>query len=842
MTIPAYTVYANHPRLFFRDTDRTAIVARTDSTSAWKTRWDATIVPASNSYRDRTTFANPTYTLSVAPTNPPYYLAAGQTWANTTDGCIYTRNSTNTAWVKNYPTVWINSNTYISQVNSPHQRMMVLALAGYIEETGRPENGYKDKVIKAAVHLASLPDSFNPTTARYRLLALALVFDILYADTTTTEKNTLAAEIVQQCDRMASRTDEWMDGHSGNDQMCQAAGALAIHGWGTYTAAAQTRLTESMTFFFGVNPNEGSLEMERYQFGDGGSEKGAWYIYLGLWHALWSMLFFSNGTTLNEWTSESSWASKIWEWLLWSGYRGGVDGDYEAMGDMARASSPKMHSWQRWVFGALATRYPTGTGHEGGRHLAWMFDQWDAQDAPYADSIIYDVLFFDRANVTSVSPEAASTPPATTRLFSPPGVAYVRRAARGSAHSAWDYDNSCVFRISARSGYYLGHPHLDAGSVQIRFRDDVLLLSPSGYYDEYGGSHHAAWYQRTCGQSLAPIIYDPSEVYQRWSDVVPNDGGQHFKKRLDASIVGGIASDPYSPYKMLNDDGGEAWKRTERFVKIPGDDTAGQFFIADILPAYKKFHTDAGRLEVCTIKYLIIEPTAANGLTWSALLYYARVRKRNASHVVTIPMHFRHTATARSFGLDALGYRSEVGNGSPGRLWVDVRDIGSYNLTITGPGTPLNAAGYGPTQFQILGAGTNYPPAAGAGTRYLPDLKRYSAYLQRKTQVQEEHYVALLMVAAAGDSEPVSGRAWVSDVAQPDFYGIGIGSETYLIHRTQDLAVYGSGATPDATPPAEVTDHALTPRDRRILSTFTDPADSDYAKARIYYRTSEITP
>jgi hypothetical protein len=378
--------------------------------------------------------------------------------------------------------------------------------------------------------------------------------------------------------------------------------------------------------------------------------------------------------------------------------------------------------------------------------------------------------------------------------------------------------------------------------VQIRFKDDVLLLSPSGFYDSYGSAHHMAWYQRSVGQSLVPIVYDSSEVYERWSDVVLNEGGQHFKKRLDASEEYGVASDPYTPYKMLHDDGGEAWKRTERFEEIPGDETAGHFLIADIGPAYKKFHTDAGRLEAIVIKYLYIKPTAANGLTWPALLYYARIRKRNASHVVTIPLHFRHTATAQSFGLDALGRRSELGNGSPGRLWVDVRNLADYDLTITGPGSPLNAAGYGPTQFQVLGTGTNYAPASAAGSRHLADLKRYSAYWRKKTQVQEEHYVALFMISAAADSEPASSRAWVTDAAQPDWYGITIGTETYLVNRTQDLALYGTGAAPDVTPPGEVSSAALTPRDSRITASWTDPGDSDLNKIRVYRRTSAITP
>ncbi|MFH0901385.1 MAG: hypothetical protein V2A73_12225 [Pseudomonadota bacterium] len=804
MSLPSYTVYGNHPRLFFRDTDKTAIVARTNDAAGWKDRWDA---------RD-----------GEGNLLSSTILGSAQHYLGHTDAANV-------------------------QTGSPHGRLMVLALAGYVEETDRPIGGYKDKAILAAIYLAGLADTVSPTDKKFRLLALALVFDILYADTTTDEKNILAAEIIQQCDRMAYHLDdagdpdEYMDGHSANEQMCQLAGALAIHGYSTYAAQAQTRLTEALTFFFGAGSTDGALAMERYQFSNGGSEKGSWYIYLDLWHAIFGMTMLKNGTNLDSWTDETSWASRCWEWFLWTGWRGGVDDDYEAMGDTAKVDSPLFHQNQRFSYGALMTQYPTPNSTEGGRHLRWLYDQYDALATYIADDTIWDILLMNRAAVTSVAPSSGSPVPSATRMFAPPGVWYARRAGRDTGYVSWNYDQSVVFRISARSRYYLGHPHLDAGSVQIRFKDDVLLLAPAGYYDAYGSSHHMAAYQRTWLQSMAPCIYDPAQVYERWSDTVINDGGQHFKKWVDPTETDPRyveKSDPYTPYKMLNDAGGEAWKRTERFEQMSSDSTA-TFLVAELTPSYVKFHTDTNRLEVCTVKYLLIEPTAANGLVYPALLYYARIRKRsaNASNVVTIPMHFRHTATARSYGLDALGYRSEVGTGSPGRLWVDVRDIGSCTLTIVGPGTPLNAQGYGPTQFQVLGSGTNYPPSSVSRLRQRSDLKRYSAYLRHPTPTQEEHFVCLLMPTAAGDSEPVSSRAWVTDVAQPDWYGITLGTSTYLIHRIQDLATYGA---PDTTPCAEVTNLTVQEQDQRLIERWTNPTDADYSRAQIYYRTSAIAP
>ena len=39
-SVIGYSVYANYPRIFVRDTDKTDIVARTDDADGWKTYWD----------------------------------------------------------------------------------------------------------------------------------------------------------------------------------------------------------------------------------------------------------------------------------------------------------------------------------------------------------------------------------------------------------------------------------------------------------------------------------------------------------------------------------------------------------------------------------------------------------------------------------------------------------------------------------------------------------------------------------------------------------------------------------------------------------------------------------
>ena len=132
---------------------------------------------------------------------------------------------------------------------------------------------------------------------------------------------------------------------------------------------------------------------------------------------------------------------------------------------------------------------------------------------------------------------------------------------------------------------------------------------------------------------------------------------------------------------------------------------------------------------------------------------------------------------------------------------------------------------------------TNYKPTVVPDARELPTFKRHSLYLRKTTQTQEEHYVCLLMPTASGDSEPDPSRAWVTDVAQPNWYGITLGTETFLIHRTADAASF---QTPDTGPPAEVSMLTATARDKAIEVQWTDPTDADLKEIQVWIRTAAI--
>lgn len=789
MTVPAHNVTAGHPRVFFRASEKTALTARTNDTSGWKTLWDGDITTDANNFKAQ-------------------------------------------------------ADSTLGATSNPHLRWMLLAFYGYIEETGRPVNGYKDKAIKAAIWLANAnPPNPSNSYERYILIGLAAVFDICFDDMTTTEKNTLASEIIEIGNNMSNNPVERMHGWSGNDQTCALIGALAVHGYSTFATQAQALLTKALNFLWGTGTgaDAGRLELARYQYTGGGAEKGGMYFQLGIWCELWALWVMSKGTDHDAWTAETAWAKKIWEWVLWTQYRGGASDDPEAHGDTNKASAPKFFVELRWLLAMLADRFPNPDGTQGGQQLRWLYDRYDSFDSPNGENAIYDVIFLDRATVTAVEPKNATTPAARQKLFSPPGIFFFRGAA--TADDSWDYDKAITYRESARRWYWLGHFHLDSGALQIVHKGDVLTQAPAGYYDLTQGStgHYNNALLRSWTQSGVPLVFQSGETYHLYSTVSANDGGQQYRKYVDAVKTW---SDPGDVFRMQNDGGGLAWLRCESFTKqdFVGAGSAASpeavFTVANIRYGYKKLYTDGHKLPICEVKTLYIRPTAANGLTYPCVIRYYRIQKTDEDWVVTIPWHTYQAITTTAYGAHWTGYNSAASLSPAGKLWCDIRSVGSYTLTNATPGS-LDTNGWGADQWKIpQGGSTNYKPLVAAKDRLKPDVKRHSLYVSQTTPTQEEHYVFQLATTDAADSQPATiGAAWISDVSQPDYYGKTIGTTTYLIHRTQALAVVG---TPDTTAPAETTGLALAPRSAALLATWTDPADSDLAEIVVEYRTAAV--
>jgi hypothetical protein len=759
MTVPAYTVYGNRPRLFFRDTEKAALVAKVADPAGWKTIWDATIIPAANYYKART-------------------------------------------------------DLQIVQTGAPHNRIAVLAFAGYLTETGVPAGGYKARAISAAITLAGLSDSVSPTDKRARALTLAIVFDFLYADLTAGQRDTLAAEMIAQCDRMAENPANMMDGYEGNDQMVQAALALTGYGHGAHDWSA--RLTEALTFYYGADVEAGLWALPRF-CNDGGHWKGSNYCYLDAWSEVWMLWILKKATDIDTVTDEADWASKLWEYAIHMTYHE-ADKDVEAHGDTFKTSSPLFQWEERQFLSVLSTLYPEPNGTEGGKHLRWIYEQKNTVDAAYADSLIFDVIIQDKT-IAAVAPKDAAVAPAKVRLFSPPGLLYAR--------SSWDYAVASKIRVECRDWYDLGHRHLSAGSCQIDRRGDRLLLAPAGLYDSYDykvdgvdvHTHHDSAYQRSWLQSLVPLVFRPAQSYQRYSEAMINDGGQHFKKFGTASDAGNI-------YDTQSDGGGLAWLRCSYTNPLNPNDAEVAYLTIDLSPAYKKYYTDAADVTI-RAKFLVIHPTAGNGLTEDALLWYARIQKTTASWRTMIPLHFGNVFTPTDYGGHATGYRGT------GRLWVNVWEKNLLAIAHQQPGTPVDALGYGAQQFVPPTLSTNYPPNQAPNAREWPDLKRDSIYLERSARTTDERYAIFFQIGAAGASRVIP--TWATDVSGS--VGVYLGTRKYLLGETAETVTYGDQG-PDTTPPPEVSGLSLTVGDTELTARWTNPASADLAKVRVYKRTT----
>jgi hypothetical protein len=778
MTVPSgITIRSTRPRIFFTDDDLTDLTARTNSTSAWKTLWDNTITPRANSLDD-------------------------------------------------------DSDSSIGLDDDNYLKFMVLLLWGWIEE-GNTRGAKWSKAISAAIYLAQNPPQPSNAFEHWCAISLSITFDTCFDVLTSSEKSTLAAAIKSYANNMSNDPREQMDGWSGNDQMVGLICGLALFG---YDSGAQAIIDKALAFWYGAGANDGRIKLARYQYVGDGGEKGGSYLQLGLFGELFWLWVMDKGTNQDTFADEAFWASKIWQYMIWDQYIGGED--WRAHGDTNKQSAPQMPIEMRWQFAILATKYPGTGGNQGGEMLRWMYDLYDSFQSPFADNMIFDVIYLDRANVPATHPKNATTKPARSKLMKPPGIFGYRSAPQGQTDH-WEYDDSNSFYTKCKENYWLGHFHLDRGSFQIIHRGDVLLQAPAGLYQgtttTCSTCHYNNALQRSWLQSLVPLIFDTGAVYTRYSSACVNDGGQQYRKWNNN---GTIESDPENTFDMLNDAGGLAWKVAT--ITKPIDTADMTLVVMDIREAYKRFYTDPQRATICKIKALFIPPTAANGLPWAAMLWYAQIRKADASWRVVIPMHSYQPFSAQSYGVTTTGYNTAVSASPAGKLWVDFRSLSQYTFINATPGT-LDSLGWGADQFKVVDSGTNFKPTAAANERKKRDIKRHSYYMEKTTKVEEEHYVGLFMTTDAGASEPVPSRAWVTDGSQPNYYGVVLGTETYLIHRTQDTATFngaGGGGPPDTTPPGEVSALAAAARDQGLLATFTKPGDGDYKEAEVFYRTA----
>lgn len=769
MAIPSYVVESQRPRMCWRGDELAALQSRVGPGGSWQTEYD-------NEVDD--------------------YVQA-------------VRN--------NSPASIINGHS------SPQENVLAIAIVAHVDNDTALKN------LGADVTLQIIADSYhtsNSTRWRDRGFALAIGFDAFYDQLSSSEKTTVANALIANADQAAlGIPSELMTGHSGLEQVSAIWCGLSLHGHNT--SAANSILNKSLRFWFGDDvpvvqggTGEGRISQMRHITADGGSVWSHYHFRNHTWEVGMLLLALANATSYNAWTDPLN-ASYLdtWEWLLWT-VRGGANLDPEALSDWTITAAPTMNSErghalvQQWVHGS-----------DGRAQMRWLYDQQDAGDRS-RETYALEIATGDKF-ATSTSPAAASPPIPTERLFNPPGIYYFRQAPAGG--DDWDYDDSAVWRVTAREFYMMEHTHLDTGAIALRVDGDPLILSPSGYYDDFGGSHGINVYHASGYQSGVPLIFKSSESWQWFSDTVINDGGQQRKKFPHSDGNKRSTSRPYTVDFMLHDAGGEAWRQTREFQLVESNADYSYLHL-DSTPAYREFHTDTPKATV-VVKYLVIKRNGSNGLDLPALLMYVRIIKQDADFPTYLPFHHYQDVTAQSYGWTAEG---QVQNG---KVWCDLLNIGNYTRTIKTRGS-VDGLGWGSTQFeQPFGDGTNFKPIKGASSRQAMNTKRESVWLNKNDLDPEDHYVVLFMPTALAASEPAASRVWIDEA---DWYGVDFGSgQEYRIHKTSKLAQGPSGST-DTTPPGEVSSVSTTPADGQVSLSWTNPGDGDLASVCIRHRVKEI--
>ncbi len=717
----AFQPYPAHPRLFFRETGDAEHVGRTDllkrvrDAENWKPLWGTVILP----------------------------------WCQ-----------------KNH--TFSNEALLPSQGDASADKVFTLALAGWLENN----TAYKRKAIDAAIYITTLSfDSITDSTkARWRVMALSLVYDILHEDPYmgASKLSTIGKEIIALCDKLSNFDTEHVGGHSHGDQAVQLIGMCAIAG---EISGWEKPLEEALNFWYA--PGVGFMETLRHYCSDGGHLQGSWYGFLVAYHDLWLFSVLTNSTLNIRPFADEPWIRKIPEWYLNTEIRG--DGDMFNFADTARSTHPFFHNSSRSVVAILADRLRDP-------QMRWMYDYLDARgvqngDARYAPNQPYDVVFLDKAKVSGLAPGDARPGYQKARLFSPPGSFFFR--------DSWDYPASTIVHINAESHFTFWHQHLDSGYIQISWKDDMVLLGRGIYASGntvVGGEHHRNWYQRSIAHSGVPLIFNPSEVYERYSktsndpaDRIGNDGGQHWKKYQDGAVRKSV---PYNVQDLLQEGGGRAWKKGG-FTGME-EESDYVYLHADIAPAYLKEYDEPPRVKLLECQWLILKSSSR----YPIILSYHRIESANAAWRKAIPWHFSGLPTVSSGRIAAHGYKGK------GKCVIDVLHPERYSFTTIGGG-PLDENGYGVNDFRY--GGESWAPDVSTNDRNLSDLGKYRVEVSPRTQAKFDEFVTLVMPMGVGDSPP--SYNWIDE---PDWYGLEIGGQEYRLSKHGNLVTRSSGSTPIA--------------------------------------------
>lgn len=756
-----YSVHGSHPRIWFRSTDKAALLARASS--------------------------------GIGPND-------WQSWAF---------GQLNNYVAGTYPSTSMWPNAYF-------QKSLAYSVAAYLNDNAN----YAKQALDHAVYVAGQSTAGTSIhDKREAVLGMASAFDLCYQWTTLFYRTAIADGIIKWIDAMEYSPDDAIDGYTRNHQACAAVGALAIYGESGYTTSSTARLDKALDFWYGGNnavttSGNAAMDLARFYSSDGGSAQGPWYGFLSGWGTFLLMNSLSSAMTSMTLDGDAyspfdneNWVDDFGLWWLHVGLRG--DGDHFRFGDTLKQENPVFKQEMRLV-GATLAKYGNWK-----RQMKWWWDQWQNRANALGQGKSYertlDFILIDKATNTALAPVDTPNMP-KARVFERAGVvSYV---------SNWDKPQGTQFLLHFPRYYYRGHLDLEVGAVQVAHKQDMVLLN-RGYYhttpangnEDYGGAHNNGWQKQTISKSGVILCddgsatphsnYNVTGVYTAYPSA---EGGQYWK-----TFNSGSVKDPENVTNLLTQGGGLAWLRVEgrtsdKGVDLIYEDSSVVYFYANCRRAYHKEYTEQGggseRLRRIEFRGMIIKDQGPGG----CLLYFARTESRLSSMTKQQVWHFwgnpllSSFATSGQFG--APGYASDQGLPGGGQCVVSYFDAGNFTATQTGNGT---ATAYGDHQFWYDphdgSGGKNYPPTAQPNTdRHKIDLGRFRASVKPKTAATQNDFVTLVIPLDPNQAPPAF--EWLT---VPDFYGVRFpDGKVYQIAKTS-FDFISPGSAVDTTPPVAVT-------------------------------------
>ncbi|MAG94625.1 MAG: hypothetical protein CMJ48_12885 [Planctomycetaceae bacterium] len=346
------------------------------------------------------------------------------------------------------------------------------------------------------------------STARKRLLVVAIAYDTLYNELSSSERTRLRSGLEKMFDMVfASQNfeEEGVEGHAVEEQGILLWAAIALYDSGSSKSKArfETMLRHLQDTF---------LPVKRYFAGvDGGSANGWYYAtHSREFPYLLALMALDNAsaTRTDFVESENIWLEPFGDWLLY-----GLRGDFSFF--RKNDNSPR--------FGFRQKHYQIArfiAKHFNSRRAQWLAELIENQNDAFFDIVhrSYDLIHLDKG----VKAALPSLP--TSKWFRRVGVVMMRES--------WDVE-TVVAQFASSERYTGGHQHLDDLSFAIYYKGGLAL--DGGVFDDFGTPHHEHYYQRSIAHNTITVM-DPNEVFCRTfgsghddctgDAVIPNDGGQ----------------------------------------------------------------------------------------------------------------------------------------------------------------------------------------------------------------------------------------------------------------------------------------------------------------------------